>query len=65
MYLVLKMIVPGAVTGGIDNIFDIVSRLPDIKPVAGNRLGSYLTMGSLDGLAFAGVHTLGNFGLVL
>jgi Na+/proline symporter len=64
IYLILKALTSEAI-GSLDNLYRLVVQAGINSPIAGNHNGSFLTMTSREALAFATVHTLGNFGLVL
>lgn len=63
LYLVCKTLANDEI-GSINGLYKLVSSAAQIKPVDGNRKGSYLSLTSPDALKFATVHLLGNAGLV-
>ena len=57
IFLSLKAINAPA-TGGLDTVWRNVTALAQTAPIAGNLEGSYLTMNSLNALAFGTLHTV-------
>ncbi|KAJ6442495.1 acetamidase [Purpureocillium lavendulum] len=51
--------------GSPAGLYDIIEKLGQLHPVAGNEDGSYLTMTSKNAILFGIIHILANFGLVI
>jgi SSS family transporter len=50
--------------GGISGMYEKLSEASVLKPVAGNSMGSYITLASMGALIFGVINIVGNFGTV-
>jgi Na+/proline symporter len=50
--------------GSISKVYDNLSAMSTMRPVAHNKEGSLLTMWSMEGLVFGIINVIGNFGTV-
>jgi Na+/proline symporter len=50
--------------GSISQVYDNLSAMSIMRPVAHNKEGSLLTMWSMEGLVFGIINVIGNFGTV-